>query len=93
MLADVLSRRRAEALTVVFETAVTGYVSREGRQQVHAAIAEAGADGGVAFVRSGRPDDGSDMHWALWVELWPDDAEPRAVAHAHFHGAWIEWLA
>ncbi|MBL0768318.1 DUF2332 domain-containing protein [Sphingopyxis sp. XHP0097] len=31
-------------------------------------------------------------HHELVVRHWPGDGEPRMLARAHAHGAWIEWL-
>ncbi len=30
-------------------------------------------------------------YWGLWLRLWPG-GETRLLAHADFHGAWLEWL-
>ena len=39
-----------------------------------------------------RPAAGEDRYWGLWLRLWPD-GEKRLLAHAGFHGQWLEWLA
>jgi hypothetical protein len=31
-------------------------------------------------------------HHELVVRHWPGDDAPHKLAHAHAHGAWIEWL-
>ena len=91
LLPDLLARRKNDVLTVVFETAVLGYLSDERRAEVFAALDEAGRDGPLALVRASQPPDGAHTHWGLWIRLWPGERE--AVALANFHGAWIDWLA
>ena len=45
----------------------------------------------LALVSTGRPADGVHTHYGLILQLWPG-GERRVVAHADFHGAWIDWL-
>jgi hypothetical protein len=81
-LPALLARRRdGGAVLLVWETAVLGYLTEERREQARALLAEADC----VFVRTGQPQDGSHDYYGLYV----DDE----VAHAEFHGAWIEWLA
>jgi hypothetical protein len=91
LLPDVLERRSDGALTVVFETAVLGYLSEEDRGLVFATLEQAGREGPLALVRSARPPDESHTHWGLWVRVWPGEAV--CVGLANFHGAWLDWLA
>jgi hypothetical protein len=65
-----------------WSTAALDYMPRERRQAVHGLIAESG----VADVETGRPRDGSHDYYGLFVD-------GDEVAHAEFHGAWVEWLA
>jgi hypothetical protein len=90
-LPQLLADRAPGALTVVFQTAVLGYLGETGWTRVGELLAEAGREGRLAFVWTARPADGVHDHWGLWLQLWPGD-EPRVVAHADFHGAWLEWL-
>lgn len=39
-----------------------------------------------------QPLDGSHDHYGLFVQVWPD-GERVEVAHAEFHGAWLDWRA
>jgi hypothetical protein len=81
-LPALLGRRNDGGVLLVWETAVLGYLPEERRSQARALLA--GAD--CVFVRTGQPQDGSHDYYGLYV----DEDE---VAHAEFHGAWIEWLA
>jgi hypothetical protein len=91
-LPRLLERPSLDALTVVFHTAVLGYIPIDGRERLRRALAEAGADAPLAYVCTGRPAPDEHTHWGLFVQVWPD-GERRLVAHADFHGAWLEWLA
>ena len=90
-LPALLGARAADSLTVVFQTAVLGYIGEERWERVQAALAEAGRDGPLAFLWTDRPAPDVHTHWGLWLELWPDGGR-ELLAHADFHGAWLEWL-
>jgi hypothetical protein len=81
-LPGLLARRRDDGVLLVWETAALGYLPAERYKQARAMLAEADC----VFVRTGQPQGGSHDYYGLYV----DDDE---VAHAEFHGAWIEWLA
>ena len=93
-LVEVLQRllvaRAPDALTVVFQTAVLGYLEESGWARVQELLAEAGRDGSLAFVWTARPAEDIHDHWGLWLQQWPGDG-PELVAHADFHGAWLDW--
>ncbi len=78
-------------MTVVFETAVLGYLADEGWASVRGALETAGRDGRLAFVWTDRPAPDVHEHWGPWLRMWPG-GEPRLLAHTDFQGAWIEWL-
>jgi len=90
-LPRVLGRRRDGALTLVFQTAVFGYLSAEAHARVDEILEEAGRDGPLAFVSSVVPRVQGSAWWGLSVRVWPGAAE--YVADADYHGAWLEWLA
>ena len=92
LLPELLAAHDPDVLTVVFETAVLGYLSYEDWERVGDSLAEAGRDGSLAFVWTARPAEDVHDYWGLWLQLWPGNG-PELVAHADFHGAWIEWLA
>jgi hypothetical protein len=81
-LPRLLERLSGDAPLLVWETAVFGYLPEERRERARELIAEADC----VFVHTGQPRDESNDYYGLFV----DDDE---VAHAEFHGAWIEWLA
>lgn len=67
---------------LVWSTAALNYMPRERHEAVREQVAEAG----VAFVETWQPRDRSHDYYGLFVD-------GEEVAHAEFHGAWIEWLA
>jgi hypothetical protein len=81
-LPELLGRPSGDAVLLVWETAVFGYLPEERRDHARALIAEAEC----VFVHTGQPQDGSHDYYGLYVD-------GDEVAHAEFHGAWIEWLA
>lgn len=81
-LPRLLARKRDDAVLLVWETAAFSYLSPERREQAKAS----NADAPCVFVRTAEPGDGSRDYYGLYV-----DADE--VAHADFHGEWIEWLA
>ena len=90
-LPTLLAERELGALTIVFQTAVRGYLSRDAWKRVLVALDEAGRQFPLALVSVSRPAPGEDRYWGLWVRVWPD-GEKRLLAHAGFHGQWLEWL-
>jgi hypothetical protein len=88
---EVLADRQLGALTVVFATAVIGYVGQEGQKQIVAALEEAGRQFPLAFLWTGQPRESEHRYWGLWARLWPN-GEELLLAHAGFHGQWLEWL-
>jgi len=89
VLPEVLADRRPDALTVVFQTAVLGYVDDAGRDRVRLALEAAGEAEPLAFVSAGRPRVGDDS-WGLRITYWPG-GEREFVGHADYHGAWLDW--
>ena len=62
-----------------------------GRVTVSTATAWILARAPVAYYTTGEPDDGSHTHYGLAITVWPGE-ERTILAHADFHGAWLEWL-
>jgi hypothetical protein len=90
LLPELLADRRPGALTVVFETASLGYVTAEERRRVRETLAEAAQDEPLAWIGSAPPLEEGMTAWGMDVHLLP--GERRIVAHADFHGAWIDWF-
>ena len=93
LLPGVLEERPSDAVTVVFQTASTGYLPAEAAERLREALDAAGADGRpLAWVSTRRHDEreGSGEHFfELEVRRWP--GPPRLAAHVDFHGNWLEW--
>jgi hypothetical protein len=90
-LPELLAERLPGALTVVFQTAVRGYLSPESWRHLLVALDEAGRRFPLALISVSRPAPGEHRHWGLWLRVWPD-GEKHLLAHAGFHGQWLEWL-
>jgi hypothetical protein len=89
-LPALLAERQLGALTVVYATAVLGYLG-DRQAEVLAALEHAGQAFPLAFLWTGQPTEGEHGYWGLWVRLWPED-ERLLLGHAGFHGQWLEWL-
>jgi hypothetical protein len=91
-LPALLAERRLDALTLVWQTSVFGYLSAEQRNSVRRALTMAGSAGRLAFVEATHPR-GSvrpRTHYGLFVTVWPG-GERVELAHGDFHGAWLDW--
>jgi hypothetical protein len=89
-LPRVLAERRGDALTIVWQTAVLGYLPDADRARVHEALAAAGAEGQLAWL-SGDESERSQQEWALQATLWPD-GNRFLLGYADWHGSWLEWV-
>jgi hypothetical protein len=91
-LPALLAERLPGALTIVFQTAVRGYLSREAWTEILRTLDDAGRTFPLALVSVSQPAAGEHRYWGLWLRLWPD-GQKQLLAHAGFHGQWLEWLA
>ena len=91
LLGEQLGRRRDDGLAVVLDSAASGYLDEAGRARLRAALTSVGESGPLALVTTGQPDDGSETYYGLAITTWPGQ-ERTIVAHADFHGAWLDWL-
>jgi hypothetical protein len=94
LLPALLADRDPGVLTVVFQTASTGYLTRERYALLRRTLEAAGADGGppLAWISSRRSDEretAADDRYELELRLWP--GETRLVAFVDFHGNWLDW--
>ncbi|TCM21835.1 hypothetical protein EDF56_101511 [Novosphingobium sp. PhB165] len=90
-----LTMPQAEGTTrVLMHSIVMQYVSEDQRvriaQAMEAAGAAASADKPLAWISV--EGDRTKLGHALTVRYWPGGEEWHLLAHAHAHGAWIEWL-
>ena len=92
-LPELLAGRPGDAVTVVFQTASTGYLPAAAAVRLHASLEEAGDDGRpLAWVSTRRHDERegeSDDFYELELRVWP--GPPRLAAHLDFHGNWLDW--
>jgi hypothetical protein len=93
LLPEALAARPADAVTVVFQTASTGYLGPAAAAELRAALDAAAGDGvPLAWVSTRRRDERegpSDEYYELELRVWP--GPPRLAAHVDFHGNWLEW--
>jgi hypothetical protein len=86
----VLAERQLGALTVVYATAVLSYLGDK-QADVLSTLDRAGRQFPLAFLWTGQPREGEHGYWGIWLRLWPE-GEELLLAHAGFHGQWLEWL-
>lgn len=88
-----LAARPQDAVTVVFQSASTGYLSAAAAALVRRTLEEAGADGRpLAWVSTRRSDEregSSDEFYELELRIWP--GPPQLAAYLDFHGNWLDW--
>lgn len=90
-----LAKPQAEGITrVLMHSIVWQYVPAEQQQRIVRAMDDWGrratVDRALAWVAVEA--DRTLMSHGLSVRYWPGGDEPRLLAAAHAHGAWIEWL-
>ena len=93
LLPTVLAERDGEALTIVFQTASTGYIGAERRAELRAVLEEAGRDEPLGWISTRAVEElEEDRHdsYELEVALWPG-GERRFLLRCDFHGNWIRW--
>ena len=93
LLPSVLADRDDEALTVVFQTASTGYIGRERRAELRALLEAAGHDGPLGWISTRAVEElEEDRHdsYELEVGVWPG-GERRLLLLCDFHGSWLRW--
>jgi hypothetical protein len=96
LLPTLLAERDSDCLTLIFNSATTSYLRREDRERLAAAIAEAGADGSLAWVSYEFADDGEERrpsYEAFTLELaqWPP-GNRRVLALTDGHANVLRWL-
>ena len=93
-LPEVLTERPTDAVTIVFQTASTGYLPADAAARLRSSLDAAGSDGRpLAWVSTRRHDEREgavEDAYELELRVWP--GPPRLAAHLDFHGNWLEWL-
>ena len=94
VLPKLLAERGSDVLTVVYQTASTGYLAQERYDLLRSSLDDAGGDGRpLAWVSSRRREEREthdDDRWELELRVWPEPA--RLLAFVDFHGNWIDWV-
>ncbi len=95
LLPGLLADRAEDRLTVVYQTASTGYLTPERYAELRRSLESAAADGRpLALVSSRRHDEmetESEEGFELAIRVWPE--RERLAGFIDFHGNWIDWLA
>jgi hypothetical protein len=81
----------SDALTLVWETAVLGYVPEDSRRRLYDTIARFGDRHPIAFIQTRHASTGVIAHFGLTLQLPP--GESQELAFATHHGDWLDWLA
>lgn len=95
LLPALLRERDEEALTVVFQTASTGYIGHERRAELRGLLEAAGREAPLGWASTRAVEEQEeDRHdsYELEVALWPG-GERRFLLRCDFHGNWIRWRA
>jgi hypothetical protein len=93
LLPALLAERPHDAVTVVFQTASTGYLPPDAAARLRASLEAAGADGRpLGWVstrrhdeREGTTEDAYELELRAWPGPW------RLAALVDFHGNWLDW--
>ncbi len=93
LLPDLLNDRDDDALTVVFQTNSTVYLTQDQRAELREVVDDAGSQGPLAWISTPTPDEhrqgGGD--YPLELAVWPP-GDRRLVARMDVCGEWLEWL-
>ena len=92
LLPGILRSRSDDALTVVFQTISTVYLTDAQRGQLPATVDQAGADGPLAWVSTPTPEEHGERRgdYPLELAMWPA-GDRRIVARMNVRGEWLEW--
>jgi hypothetical protein len=92
LLPGVLEERREDALTVIFHSVSSTYLTDERYAELVSTLSRAAAEGPLGWVSlEGPRHDPEYGGVALDITRWPD-GKARRLAKADFHAAWLEWL-
>jgi hypothetical protein len=92
LLPAVLADRDDTAITVVFQTLSSVYLSDGGRAQLRRIIDAAGEQGPLAWISTPTPEEHGQRRgdYPLELAIWPDGRR-RIMARMSVGADWIEW--
>jgi hypothetical protein len=92
--AELAKPQQAGVTRVLMHSIVWQYVPQEQRKRVRLAMEAAGARATAErpLVWLALEANRTSLAHELTVQYWPGGEERVQLAHAHAHGAWIEWL-
>ena len=93
VLPPLLAERDDSALTVVFQTLSTVYLTDEQRARLRSIIEVAAAEGPLAWISTPTPEEHGQRRgdYPVEVALWPD-LTASIAARMNVRGEWIEWV-
>ena len=94
VLPDLLRKRDESALTVVFQTLSTVYLTDDEREHLRGAIDAAGAEAPLAWVSTPTPEEHGERRgdYPIELALWPGGRR-HIAARMNVRGEWVEWIA
>lgn len=95
LLPALLAERDDSALTVVFQTASTGYLHPDRRAELRELLEDAGRQGPLGWISTRAVEEREekrDDSYELEIALWPG-GKRRFLLRCDFHGNWIRWRA
>jgi hypothetical protein len=95
LLPALLAERDESGLTVVFQTASTGYLHPDRRAELRELLEAAGREGPLGWISTRAVEEREekrDDSYELEVALWPG-GKRRFLLRCDFHGNWIRWRA
>lgn len=93
LLPSALAGRDEDALTIVFQTASTGYIGRERRAELRELLEAAGREGPLGWISTRAVEEleeDRDDSYELEVAHWPGGSR-RLLLRCDFHGSWLRW--
>ncbi len=93
ILPGLLAGRSDEAITVVFQTLSTVYLTDSQRAQLRQVVEDAGADGPLAYIGTPTPEEHGERRgdYPIELALWPGGSR-SIVARMENHGEWLDWM-
>ena len=95
LLPALLEERDDAALTVVFQTASTGYLHPDQRAELRGLLEAAGREGPLGWISTRAVEEREEKRedsYELEVALWPG-GKRRFLLRCDFHGNWVRWRA